>query len=345
MHKLRGVNLGGWFVLEPWIKPSMFEGLDAQDETGFVTVHPDPASALVNHWKTFITKDDLMAARKSGVNTVRLPVPWWMYGDAPYVASASFVKDAVRMCKEAGLDVIIDLHTAPGCQNGFDNGGIKGVIDWHKDPLNITRTIEILERIALDYKDDPAVIGFEVLNEPHMSIDDAIIRDFYLRSYERIRKHTDKLVIFGDAFRASAPFWPSFLSMNGFENIAFDIHPYHCFGEHLPRAPFGTHLDLALNGRLKQIKELSRSVRVIVGEWSLCLKYETMPKDDTFDSGLYDRILGNLQRYVYDHAWGQFFWTLKTEDPKNLHWNYIRLVDSGVLAPFSDEALNFKKNT
>ena len=27
--KLRGVNLGGWLVLEKWITPSLFEGLEA----------------------------------------------------------------------------------------------------------------------------------------------------------------------------------------------------------------------------------------------------------------------------------------------------------------------------
>ncbi len=27
--KIRGVNLGGWFVLEPWITPSIFEATPA----------------------------------------------------------------------------------------------------------------------------------------------------------------------------------------------------------------------------------------------------------------------------------------------------------------------------
>ena len=31
--KLRGVNLGGWLVLEKWMVPSLFEGLAATDET------------------------------------------------------------------------------------------------------------------------------------------------------------------------------------------------------------------------------------------------------------------------------------------------------------------------
>lgn len=29
--KLRGVNLGGWLLLEKWITPSLFDGLDATD--------------------------------------------------------------------------------------------------------------------------------------------------------------------------------------------------------------------------------------------------------------------------------------------------------------------------
>ena len=33
--KLRGVNLGGWLVLEKWMTPSLFEGLAATDETTY----------------------------------------------------------------------------------------------------------------------------------------------------------------------------------------------------------------------------------------------------------------------------------------------------------------------
>jgi len=34
-EKVRGVNTGGWFVLEPWITPSIFEGNGAVDEYTF----------------------------------------------------------------------------------------------------------------------------------------------------------------------------------------------------------------------------------------------------------------------------------------------------------------------
>lgn len=335
MHKLKGVNLGGWFVLEPWIKPSMFDGIDAQDETGFVLRHPNPQKALIDHWTTFITAKDLEFLAFHGVNTVRMPVPWWMFGADPYVASVDYVRDAIKMIETAGLDVIIDLHTAPGCQNGFDNGGIKGEIGWHKSDKNIALTIDILARIVREFDQMPAVIGYEVLNEPHMSVPDDIIKDFYLRSYRAIRATSAKTVFFGDAFRADAPFWESFLTQNGFVNIALDLHPYHCFGDGLPYQPFEKHLSLALDKRKAMIKRLSTFVRVIIGEWSLCMRYETMPKDETFDTGLYDRIIGNIQRYVYDHAWGQFFWTIKVEELDNHHWDYLKLIQKGILAPFS----------
>ena len=29
--KIRGVNAGGWLLLEPWVTPKFFESLDAND--------------------------------------------------------------------------------------------------------------------------------------------------------------------------------------------------------------------------------------------------------------------------------------------------------------------------
>jgi glucan 1,3-beta-glucosidase len=53
--KLRGVNLGGWLVLEKWMTPSVFEGLDAADETTFCVELGDRAeSVLKPHWNNFI---------------------------------------------------------------------------------------------------------------------------------------------------------------------------------------------------------------------------------------------------------------------------------------------------
>ena len=70
---LRGVNLGGWLVLEPWMTPSLFAGTDAKDEYTFMTT-PDAAAKLRRHHETFITEDDFAWLGEQGLDLVRLPV-------------------------------------------------------------------------------------------------------------------------------------------------------------------------------------------------------------------------------------------------------------------------------
>ena len=57
--RLRGVNLGGWLVLEKWMKPSLFEGLAATDETTWCAELGAQAPARLRaHWDSFITRAD-----------------------------------------------------------------------------------------------------------------------------------------------------------------------------------------------------------------------------------------------------------------------------------------------
>jgi glucan 1,3-beta-glucosidase len=64
------------------------------------------------------------------------------------------------------------LHGAPGSQNGFDNSGYAGVINWTQ-PENVNRTIYDLSLIAskvVELNQQPetfgVVTGIELLNEP-----------------------------------------------------------------------------------------------------------------------------------------------------------------------------------
>lgn len=145
--KIRGVNLGGWLVLEKWMKPELFDGTEAADETGFSKdMDHGLAARLKKHRDTFITEQDFAWIAQTGLNTVRLPVPWWMLGQQPpYVGCANYVARAFSWAEKYHLQVMLDLHCAPGCQNGFDNGGIAGVMEWHLHEENITKTLEVLQ--------------------------------------------------------------------------------------------------------------------------------------------------------------------------------------------------------
>ena len=117
---MKGVNLGGWFVLEPWITPSIFsEWADSNtvvDEYTYTqTLGKDEASSrLTNHWQTWITQDDFNQIAAAGLNHVRIPIGYWalapLDGD-PYVQGQLPILDqAIGWARSAGLKVLLDLH-------------------------------------------------------------------------------------------------------------------------------------------------------------------------------------------------------------------------------------------
>ena len=331
MDKIRGVNLGGWFVLESWMKPSLFDGIDSKDETGFSIKNVNAEKDLKKHWETFITKDDFIYIKSLGINSVRLPIPWWLEGESPYFSALPYIHQAMKWATEVELDVLLDLHTAPGCQNGFDNGGIQDVMTWHLDQMNIDKTVDKLEFITKEFSHYPSFWGIQVLNEPHGTIDMNVIQAFYMDAYQRIRKHTNKVIVFHDAFRPTDPTWKHFFESNQMVNIVFDIHLYHCFDHRLVNGDFDLHIATILEKRLPMIKELSKFIRVVVGEWSLGINYEKLQRNDSFDELLYNRILADLQLYAYTQGYGYYFWSYKIERESHENWDFKRLVEKKIL--------------
>merc|ERR1711892_1161112 len=87
--KIRGVNAGGWLLLEPWVTPKFFESLDANDGnqqrivdeyTMAQYVSPDDyREKMKNHWDTFITLADFQRVAQAGVSHIRVPVGYWYW--------------------------------------------------------------------------------------------------------------------------------------------------------------------------------------------------------------------------------------------------------------------------
>lgn len=69
------------------------------------------------------------------MDAVRIPVPYFIFGDRePFIGCIEELDKAFNWAEKYGLQILIDLHTAPGSQNGFDNGGESGVCIWSQDP-------------------------------------------------------------------------------------------------------------------------------------------------------------------------------------------------------------------
>ena len=168
-ERINGVSLGNWLVLEKWMKPGLFAASGEEDE---IRLHRamEPAeleTLLRRHRDTYITEADFRNIAAHGCNLVRIPVPYFIFGDVPgHPGCLGYLDKAFDWAERAGLRILIDLHTVPGSQNGFDNGGLTGVVRWHRSPRAVAFALGVLTRLAARYRGRAALFGIEVLNEP-----------------------------------------------------------------------------------------------------------------------------------------------------------------------------------
>lgn len=325
---LRGVNLGGWLILEKWMTPSLFEGTDAVDEYTFMQTE-GAADKIEKHRSMFITEKDFAWIADQGLTAVRIPVGYWLFeADQPYTPTITYLDWAVKMAKKYGLKVLIDLHAAPGSQNGQDHSGRAGKAGWYKDATNREKTIETVAQIAKYYRDEPTVWAIELLNEPKPGVVQWKLRRFYRQAYRRITEvgRSGLTVVFHDAFT------PRLLSGALHAKVSFpvvmDVHWYHFLNLFYRwRSVEGYFHKLQRRGRL--ITSLQRRQPIIIGEWSLVIAGETVKKYPVADTDAYTKRHADLLLHAYDTAAGWFYWSYKTENPGI--WHFRSLVETGMI--------------
>ncbi len=296
--KIKGVNFGNWLVLEKWMSPALFEGTTAEDEYYLpAQLSPEVYEARIKiHRSEYITERDFAAVKRIGLDTIRIPVPYFIFGDRPpFIGCIEELDHAFSWAEKYGLRILIDLHTVPLSQNGFDNGGICGVCRWSRTPEEVEFVLNVLEKLAERYGHRTGLFGIEPVNEPiteplwsvmnvperYKPVDPELakgsapntiefLRGFYEEAYERIRRHTDpdKYVVFHDAFQLKN--WKEFLTRPCFENVMLDTHQYLMMAEAMG-------CEQTMEGYLKYINEIYAAdiaevqeyIPVVCGEWCL----------------------------------------------------------------------------
>lgn len=247
--KLYGVNLGGWFVLEPFITPSLFQQYQpaAVDEWTISTaMAADTAngglSQLENHYKTFITEKDFAEIAGAGLNWVRIPIPFWaieVWGNEPFLARTSwkYILIALGWARKYGLRVKIDLHTMPGSQNGYNHSGRSGEPNLLNGVMGIANAQRALYYIRVfgeffAQSEYSSLVGiFGIMNEPLQSVigKDALT-SFYIQAHNTLREITGIgkgfYIAIGDGF-AGISTWAGYLPNS--DRIILDSHPYFAF--------------------------------------------------------------------------------------------------------------------
>jgi glucan 1,3-beta-glucosidase len=318
----KGVNLGGWLVVEKWMTPSLFKGIEASNEYG-LALSKEGRARIRAHHANFINKQDLEWLHAQGITLLRIPIGHWIFGDTPpYVGAIERLDWVINAASQFGMQVLIDLHGAPEAQNAYAHSGSGNRHrdkKWLNNRTAQANTIDILTRLAQRYRTAENVWGIQLLNEPDPGITGLKLARFYRRAYTAITQvaRPGTHIIFSDGY---APL----LLMNTFGlmakkdfPVAMDCHFYQCFGLANKRRPFEGHLKkLRVTRRIIGILQLFQPV--IVGEWSAMLPYK-VGEEKT-------RHYWRAQEAAYDRSLAVFYWNYKTENPGR--WNFRNMIEA-----------------
>ena len=180
--------------------------------------HKRPVTNTQN--SSFITRDDFENMKSAGLNAIRIPIGYWaveVHSDEPYVAGQyPYLIQAVQWSSEFGFQVMIDLHGAPGSQNGQDNSGLIGPVLFPSNSSNSDRSLDVLRNLTEEFSQDVyagAVTAIELLNEPRLDDDNfpmSQLKDFYNNGVEVVSGTSDisnpiDIVVHGKSLETSIP--------------------------------------------------------------------------------------------------------------------------------------------
>ena len=149
---LRGLNVGNWLVIEPWMDDgSLLKGKfqNAPDQWTFDGLDKD-GSAIKAHWDSWFTEADVQKIKSYGFNALRIPIGYWAIDNSgtPYhKGAADYMDKAIGWARSAGMKVMVDCHGSPGSQNGQMHSGHQGNVVWQQDD-NLKKSTEILQKMV-----------------------------------------------------------------------------------------------------------------------------------------------------------------------------------------------------
>ncbi len=229
MNKVKGINLGGWLLMEGYILggPNIAESRIKKE---FKKMHGDTGlrDFEKKYYANFIQKEDFQKIAKTGAKQIRLPFNSKLIEKKPYSYSEKglkIVKQALDWAQEVNLKVILDLHAAPGSQNCDWHGDSEGIAKFWQKKHYRTRAVKIWQYLSDKFKNHPGLYGYDLLNEPVTDKKNIkLIKNYYQEAIDAIRESDKKNIIFleGNCWAQEIDFLKDLIS----EKIDISIHAY-----------------------------------------------------------------------------------------------------------------------
>ncbi|KAJ7035549.1 glycoside hydrolase family 5 protein, partial [Mycena alexandri] len=189
-NKIYGVNLGSWLVLEAWMLPQEWLDMGGQKcsdcstcistEGAFAEAYPDTVDKIFEgHWNTWFNQPDVDALVAAGINTVRIPLGYWIVEPLVNRASEYFprggldqLRRGLQQLQKAGIVAILDHHALPGVQSAGQQftGKCTSDVEFYTE-YNYHRALIWTAVMTTLSHVDPAfanAVAIEAVNEPIM---------------------------------------------------------------------------------------------------------------------------------------------------------------------------------
>ncbi|KAI0035415.1 glycoside hydrolase [Vararia minispora EC-137] len=353
-RKQRGVNLGSWFVLEPWLTDVPYRNAVPPAESDHdVARGLDAKSTLEQHWDTWIVEEDWKWIAEHGFNSVRIPIGFYHlcganaavldgtdFADLYDVFSGAWkrITCAIETAHRYGIGVLIDLHAAPGKQNADSHSGTSSSNVAFFEQANLKRTASILAsllRQLVTYTHThnpplPNLIGIELVNEPRPPQPHNFFHDWYRFLISALRNIDPELPLYvSDSWREHDYAGMLVSADNSFPGFLDD------------HAQSAEQHAAALRGEggtpavFQQVNRMMTPVGagLVVGEWSAALNPASLR--DVSDPHAAQRTFVDAQLELYERECaGWFFWTYRKQWPGDTGWCMRDAVGAGVFPPY-----------
>jgi endoglucanase len=206
---LKGINIGHWLQPEGYMFGFESRAASARliGDTFAELVGEEEAARF---WRAFreryVTRDDIRFIKRAGFDSVRVPFDYRLLvtpDEARELEGPGYglLDSVVGWCRDEGLYVVLDMHSAPGGQTGDNIDNSYGYPFLFESEESQLLTVRIWEELARRYADEPAVLGYDLLNEPIPHFFDTAalnpkLEPVYKRIVAGVRKYDKNHVIF-----------------------------------------------------------------------------------------------------------------------------------------------------
>ena len=228
---LRATNLGNWLVPEGYMW--LFQGgPQSPSEIRALVLEllgPEGSAAFWQQYREhYVTPEDIALLHRAGFNAIRVPLHYSLF-ESDDAEGFKLLDRLIGWSRAEGLYVILDLHAAPGGQTGTNIDDSAGYPWLYQSPQEQEQLIAIWRRMAMHYRNEQSVLGYDLLNEPiphypKVKSLNPFLEPLYKKLSGEIRKvDTHHILFLGGAQ------WDSNFAVFGkpFDaNVAYTFHKY-----------------------------------------------------------------------------------------------------------------------